>query len=65
MTLFAKILWAGMGVATAVGVYTGRTGFFVPPPTKDPVSIREGSVGGHGGRTRVHYFRGGGVHHGK
>ncbi len=65
MTLFAKILWVVMGVTTVFGVYTGRTGYFVPPPAKDPVSIREGSVGGHGGRMRVHYFRGGGVHHGK
>ena len=65
MNVFAKILWAVMGVTTAFGIYTGRSGFFVPKPTKDPVSIREGSVGGHGGRTRVHYFRGGGVHHGK
>ena len=65
MTLGAKILCLMMGGATLGGFYTGQTGYFVPAPRKDPVSIKEGSVGGKGGRGRVHYFRGGGVHYGK
>ena len=65
MTLGIKVLCIVMGVATFGGYYTGRTGFFVPAPNKDPISIKEGSVGAKGGRVRVHYFRGGGIHHGK
>ena len=65
MTLRGRILWMTLFAATLGGVYTGQTGFFVPPPTKDPVSVREASARGGKSNTRVRYFRGGGVHHGK
>ena len=65
MGLGAKLLWGVMGASTLFGIYTGQTGYFVPPPVKDPVSVREGTPRSGSGGTRIHYFRGGGVHYGK
>jgi hypothetical protein len=62
----ALILAGAMVVVTGGVIWASNVGFGVPQPSKQPVSIREGSQRpARAGVYRTHYFVGGGIHRGK
>ena len=60
------IICAGiLGAATISALSASKNGYGLTKPSKQPMSIREGSVKGADGRTRTRFFVGGGIHGGK
>ena len=63
-----KIMYAVLGTMVAGSVWASVAGWGVPKPTKEPMSVREGSTRDQGNNRHGHYrhhFIGGGLHGGK
>ena len=59
-------IWSAIfGLSTFGAINAAKNGFGLTKPSKQPMSIREGSVKSPTGSTRTRYFIGGGIHGGK
>ena len=59
-------LWGVLFSCTLGGAfYAASSGYGVPQPSKNPMSIREGSMKVTSDGRKARYFYGGGIHSGK
>lgn len=62
----ALSIWGTVLACTLAGTFLAASnGYGIPQPSKNPMSIREGSMKTSSDGRQVRYFYGGGLHSGK